>query len=875
MRQDKLQIADIMTEKPLVVPPKAALGEAISCMREARVSCLLVVEEDKPVGIVSERDCVRLLEQQLTGTPLGDHIADVMTSPVITVLGDMPWQEGAEIMRTSRIRRLAVVNSTGELTGVVTQSDLLASERAARRDLYEEFSLAVEARTHELATNLQEAERARYDHMNFLATVAHEIRTPMAGVVSMAELLKHTALEEKQSEFIDTIVSSGHAMGALVDDILDFAKMQAHAIELEHIEFQPRILIEEVADLLAVKAQAKGLDLRVRCDFGDTTYTMGDPGRLRQILTNLCGNAIKFTTEGEVLIAATLRDTGDGNLAFECEIQDTGIGIPEKRKSRLFQAYTQADASIARRYGGTGLGLVISKNLVNAMDGQISVDSVMGEGSTFSFSIKLKPGSNSTGTFPCVLATDDPPRALVIDGTTNRRDDLAIRVQQLGVTCVTASSLADGTNKLAAHSETLRYIFVRFPLVDRKDRLLLDQLGKQETAEVYLLTTVADHALGAGMTHYGFSGALTQPVKTRSLRSALGLLDERKTEETGIKIQHQAAKSRFNILVADDNKVSQLVIAQQLRHLGYECVVVSNGAAAVEHFKERAWDLILMDHHMPDMSGPEAATAIRRLETDLARTRIPILALTGIDSREEIAECLSTGMDAVLTKPIALPDLERELATHLCINEILELSEIQADALTELMNIGVGHGAAQLSQMLESPISLHVPSLVAVHEDQLANLLNSFDQGDWSSVHLGFGGSLGGTTALLISSRGAAALLDALGEPTASNNATKPGLNENDQAVLIEVGNIVLNGVIGAFSNVLEQNVVLEVPSYTHGAVKSLFAAERVFGSTTLLLARTHFVVRSLSVEGAVMVVLGLDAFEKLLGLIDRKVDAA
>ena len=253
-----------------------------------------------------------------------------------------------------------------------------------------------------------------------------------------------------------------------------------------------------------------------------------------------------------------------------------------------------------------------------------------------------------------------------------------------------------------------------------------------------------------------------------------------------------------------------------------------------------------------------AARQIRELEIEGGRRPTPIIALTASDSRPDIRACLASGMNEVLHKPIRMPDLQASLDSHLGISATMELSEIEADTLTELMNIGVGRGAAELSTLLSHPIDLRVPSLVAVQRDQLSGILRTADDGAWSSVNIEFTGDLCGVAALLIADRGRAALMASV----RSVVSLRPDETDHDKSFIVETGNIVLNSVVGAFSNGLESAVDMEVPSYTQEAARGVFAAERVFGSTTLLMARTHVVVRDVSVEGVVMVVIGVQAFE-------------
>lgn len=869
----KLQLSQFMTRDIETLPPEASLRQLVQQMRGQRLSCIVIVEERRPVGIVSERDCVRVLAQALEGGDVDRLFAgDVMTSPVISVRAELSWHEALELVRRRRIRRLPVVDETGELVGLVTQSDLLEAQKAALQCHREELEVAIAERTRDLTRARDEAETALHGNMEFLATMTHEIRTPLSGVISVAELLQETPLTRQQEEWARTITNSGRALSSLVTDILDYAKMEASQVEVEQISFGLLEILEEIADLSALKAQSKGVEFRLVYDPTAPTNVVSDPARIRQLVTNLCGNAVKFTEKGEISLHAHIGDRGDNAARLRVEVRDTGIGIPADRQARLFQAYSQADASISRRFGGTGLGLAISRKLVEALGGEIGVTSTPGVGSTFWFELDIGLPDVQIASLAPASAGDQV--VAVIDPKPSTATDLRRMLGALGVHVPIFPTAAEALATVQ-DGAVFAAVLVRFPLASRNDKRALDELRASiPSMAAYLVTNIADHALAAGMAHHGYAGALTRPVKRRPLRDALAsVLDLPELVEVptrALRVQSRLARGNYRLLLAEDNKVNQMVVQQQLRKLGFECTVVSDGQEAVSAFRERNWDLILMDNRMPLMDGPAATREIRRIERERAVPPIKIIALTASGTSEERDACSAAGMDALVTKPIQLEELDAVLDANLNLSRGRTLSPMQADALGELINIGVGRGAAELSTMLDMVVELSVPKIETLVDHQLAAVALGLEGGAWSCVQLGFDGPLEGSAALLFSERGAKGLVGVLDTDAAQGDS----LDQGGQQTLTEVGNIVLNALVGSFANILEQSVRFEVPRYVRGSISRMMASDLYFGAHTLLMARMHFVVRELAVEGIVLVVLGLQAFERLLGLIEDQVSA-
>lgn len=858
------RLAQIMTREVEVVKMATPIREVARIMGGQRLSCVLVVEDERPVGIISERDMVRVLDRLLNSEVGSTALVaqDVMTQPVMSVPMAMTFVEALDLIDARRVRRFPVVDDSGCLVGLVTHSDLLRAQQRSLQTQRDNLEMVIAERIRELVAERDEAAMAVQENMEFLATMTHEIRTPLNGVVGMAELLHDTKLDSQQREWVATIGRCGKSLGALVNDILDFAKMEATKLELEAVPFSLQDVTEEVGDLLALKAQGKNVELRLCFDVGSHDMVVGDPGRLRQVLTNLCGNAVKFTDRGEVVVTITLTPLSESRGRLRVAVRDTGIGIPVEQQKRLFQAYAQADASISRRFGGTGLGLAISRRLVEAMGGRMEVASVPEQGSTFSFSFEVGLGQDDDG---YGLPEQTGIRALVVDAHPSTNGDLCAALGRFGVP---AQGVTDVVQACACleREETYQVAFVRFPLTERAHRKALEALRKwQPRIHIFLVTAIAEHALALGVAHHGYAGTLTRPVKRRPLRDALlGLM--RTSSPTSASVNQaesaeRAARARVRLLLAEDNKVNQMVFVQQLRRIGYECVVVADGQEAVDAFRTRPWDLILMDCRMPRLNGLEATTTIRSLEQELGRPRTAIVALTAADSGEDRKRCLEAGMDCFLTKPIHIDALDETLQAQLRLAAPLQLSSFLLDAIAELMNIGVGRGAAELGEMMGMPVQLSVPSVMAVSDDALARASYQFEQGLWSAVHLGFDGPFQGSAALMFGETGASSLVSVL----EADDRTRRVLDEQSERTLIEVGNIVLNSVVGSFSNVLAQAVDFEVPYYEQGTVQRLMANEHYFGANTTLLARTHLVIKELSMDGVILVVLGLRSFEAIL----------
>ena len=640
-------------------------------LRKSEEKFRSVVENAPNIILIVDRDgTIRFINRTVSGFTIEDTIGLRVYDYVEPEYHDMIRETIERVLRTGEPgscviggagpdgasswydTQVGAIKQDGQAVAVT----LITTDITERKKAEEELQKAKEA-----------AEVANHAKSEFLANMSHEIRTPMNGIIGMTELVLDTKLTREQREYLEIVKTSADALLSLLNDILDFSKIEAGKLDLEFIDFSLRDVVDTTVEALALRAYEKGLELisHIKPDVPDAL--IGDSGRLRQILMNLGGNAVKFTSEGEIVVRVETESETDQEVALHCSVADTGIGIPHDKQDRIFESFTQADGSTTRQHSGTGLGLTISRQLVEMMRGRIWLESEPGIGSTFHFTARFglqrEPAAKA---FPLEPADMHGLPVLVVDDNVTNRRVLEEMLTNWGMrpTAVDSGQAALTVMKQARNAGEPFFLVLldaHMPGMDgfavaeqiRRDAELAD-------TKLMLLTSISQRGDTRRWRELGIAACLTKPIKQSDLLDAIMEVLDMPPDAGRLSCVSRdsecESRRRLHILLAEDNAVNQKLTVRMLQKRGHTTVVAGDGREALAALEKQSFDLVLMDVQMPEMDGFEATIAIREREKT-AGTHIPIIAMTAHAMKGDRERCLAIGMDGYISKPIKAAEL--------------------------------------------------------------------------------------------------------------------------------------------------------------------------------------------------------------------------
>ena len=665
-----------------------------------------------------------------------------------TVAGEKDYGKRVEKTSSDEFGQLVDVYNT-MLAEIQQRDTLLAKYQAGLEQEIESRTAELHDKNRALEQAIAQALQAKEDaeaanaaKSEFLANMSHEIRTPMNGVLGMAEILLSTNLNDRQRRCAEIVHSSGHGLLTIINDILDFSKIEAGHFELENLDFNLYAVVVEVVELFAERAHSKNLELSHQIEANVPEYVRGDPNRLRQILSNLVSNAVKFTRQGEIAVVVRLGNAEDAGLGsggrvlpFIFTIRDTGIGIDEQVIPRLFKVFSQADSSTTRKYGGTGLGLAISKQLAELMGGMISVESKLGQGSTFQVEMPFplaKEGKPKTAKESDNLR--DLKLLIVEDNDTNR-DILKNYASSWGMLVDAAADASSGLELLLRAAELKKPYDLA--LIDMKmanmNGLELGQFIKADAkiaaTPMVMLTSTLFKGEAAEAKKAGFSAYLTKPIRKADLYKCLVNTVSADPADYALILADEplnnAPRISKNILLADDNIVNQEVVLLMLESFGCLADIANNGAEALKLLEKKPYDLVLMDCMMPEMDGYAATAEIRRRQESGLLPLFPVIALTANALESDREKCLKAGMDDYLAKPFKAQDLLSLLKNWLKLSELQHKDNSQEQNLASTIDISVLNALKSLNGSSNDEI---VTRIVKIYINNAGDLMRKLEQ---------------------------------------------------------------------------------------------------------------------------------------------------